>query len=500
MIKEEANSKDVQNERGVRIQKLEKLRELGIDPYPHSFDRSHEIRVIREQSEKLMKEEVVLRICGKIMASRLHGGSLFFDLADSGGMIQVYLKKDVLGDEIFSWTRDLVDPGDFLGIEGKLFCTKRGELSILAEKCVFLSKAFRGIPKEWYGFRDVEKRYRERYVDLLINQEARERLLKRTKIVDALRSMLNVKGFLEVETPILQPLYGGANARPFVTHYHALKTEFYLRIADELYLKRLIVGNLEKVYEFSRDFRNEGIDSTHNPEFTMLEVYEAYKNYEDFMDLAQELILGANDAIGNTQTIFFGEKKIFLGGEWKRKSMAELLLEYAKKDLTKFSLPDLLSLAKKHNIKLPKEPSWGKVFDELFSFFVEPNLIDPTFVTEYPVEISPLAKIHPQKKGFTERFELYISGKEIANGFSELNDPLEQRKRFEDQQKSRGADDLEAHPLDEDFLKAQEYGMPPTAGIGIGIDRLAMLLTNTTSIKEVIFFPTLKPIDSFLNM
>lgn len=482
----------MENERDNRLAQRQELIEKGINPYPYVFERSHYIRAIRDNASAYAAEGQVVSICGKVTALRAHGGSIFFDLADFTDRIQIYAKKDELGEEKFSFLEKYLQLGDFAGISGKVFFTKKGELSVLAGDWELLAKAFRPLPSEFYGLQDTEKRFRQRYLDLVLNDEVRERFRKRAKIIDSIRVSLNKGDFLELETPILQPIYGGANARPFKTYYESLKSDFYMRISNELYLKRAIVGNLEKVYEFSRDFRNEGLDPSHNPEFTMIEIYEAYKDYFDFMLLTKSLILGANEAIGNDSRVVWGEKEIDLGGDWPTAKMSELLEKYAGFDVFSASREKLLDYARGLGLDLPDNTVWGVLVDKIFGEKVEPHLINPTFVIDYPLDISPLAKNHRVNPELVERFELYIGGKEIANGFSELNDPVEQRARFEGQDRNAKAGDEEAHPLDEDFLAAQEYGMPPTAGVGIGIDRLTMLLTNAVTIREVIMFPQLR--------
>lgn len=480
------------SEREARVLKRQELIEKGINPYPASFKRGSYIREIQENASLFVEQEKELDICGKVYSIRAHGGSLFLDVADATGKVQIYAKKDALGEAVFTHISEDISIGDFVGIHGAVFRTKKGELSVAIRSFRLLAKALRPLPSEWYGLKDTEKRYRQRYLDLLLNDDVRERFRSRAKIIDAIREYLRTQDFLEIETPVLQPVYGGANARPFKTYYESLKSDFYLRISNELYLKRAIVGNLEKVFEFSRDFRNEGIDATHNPEFTMIEIYEAYKDYNDFMDLTKKLILAANKRAGNQAVIQWGDKIVELGGDWPVVRMADLLKQHTGIDVINSSREELMRYAETIGLRLSPKTVWGVLIDKIFSEKVEPNLINPTFVIDYPLDISPLAKQRSDNEKFVERFELYIGSKEIANGFSELNDPVEQRSRFESQQKNRAAGDEEAHPLDEDFLLAQEYGMPPTAGVGIGIDRLVMLLTDAVNIREVIMFPQLK--------
>ncbi|MDP2593193.1 MAG: lysine--tRNA ligase [bacterium] len=489
---ETGEEKGVQSEYEIRLGKRAEMLKKGINPYAFKFTRSHKTSEIKENETDFVAKEQAVEICGKVYSVRAHGGSIFADLADFSGKLQIYAKSDELGEEKFKIFEEFVGTGDFLGVKGKVFKTKKGELSVLISDFEILSKALRPTPASWYGLSHTEKRFRERYLDILLNEDVKTRFKKRAQIMDAIRDTLRRGDFLEIETPVLHPIYGGANARPFKTYYESLKQDFYLRISNELYLKRAIVGNLEKVFEFSRDFRNEGIDATHNPEFTMIEIYEAYKDYNDFLELTKELILKANAAAGNSEKILWGEKQIDLGGQWPKKKLNDLLKEKTGLDVLNFPEIELQKYAESIGLKMPPKTNWGVLVDKIFTAKVEPTLINPTFVIDYPVEISPLAKRHRNEEKLTERFELYIGGKEIANGFSELTDPVEQRARFEEEQKHRTKGDLEAHPLDEDFILAQEYGMPPTAGVGIGIDRLAMLLTNAVNIREVIMFPQLK--------
>jgi lysyl-tRNA synthetase class 2 len=483
-----------------RREKLEKLRELGIEPYPYKFDRTHTSKNIIEGFSKLEGKKVT--IAGRIMSNRLMGKAAFFHIQDMHGKIQVYIRKDVVGDLIFTLYKYL-DIGDIVGIIGEVFKTKTEEVSIYCHKLELLNKSLRPLPivKEkmvdgeklvYDQFSDKEMRYRQRYVDLIVNPEIREVFIKRSNIISVMRKFLDKHDFLEVQTPILQPLYGGATARPFTTHHNALDMQLYLRIANELYLKRLIVGGFEGVYEIATDFRNEGIDRFHNPEFTQVEFYVAYKDYQWMMNFTEDMLSTITTEVLKSTKIQFGEHKIDLKPPWKRLPLMEGIKKYTGIDISHLSELKLKKTAE--DLGLVVENSWGsgKIIDEIFGEFVEPKIIQPVFITDYPIEMSPLAKKHRDNPRLVERFELIIAGKEIANAFSELNDPLDQRERFENQMELRERGDEEAQVLDEDFIRALEYGMPPTAGIGIGIDRLVMLLTNSPSIRDVIFFPHMR--------
>ena len=479
-----------------RLQKLKKLRESGIDPYPHNFKPSNYSNELMDEFKSYENKDVV--IAGRIMALRKMGKASFFHLEDAGGRIQVYIKKDDVGESQYDMFK-LLDIGDFAGVNGFVFKTKTKEISVHAKSITVLAKSTRPLPivKEKDGetfdsFDDKEQRYRNRHLDLIVNPGVKEVFKKRALITSALRSYLDNEDFLEVETPVLQPLYGGANARPFKTHHNSLDQTFYLRIADELYLKRLIIGGYDKVYELSKDFRNEGMDRNHNPEFTMLEFYWAYADYEDNMDLVEAMIRDVAKNIG-AQKINWGEMTIDLAKPFKRKPIFELLKEATGEDFSNISLEQLRKICIKHNIEIDNNANYGQMLDGLMSKLVEPNLIEPTFVIDYPKEISPLAKKHRNgDPNLVERFELFIGTAEFANAFTELNDPIDQRDRFESQEKLEKAGDREAHPIDENFLQAIECGMPPTAGVGIGIDRLVMLLTENLSIKDVILFPAMR--------
>lgn len=480
--------------RAERLRKLEAWRQRGIDPYPTRFERTH----LAQQLQELFRElpagadsQTRAALAGRITARRIMGGATFLDLRDGSGRIQLYGTADLLKPDEYELFTQL-DIGDFLGVEGLVFRTKKGELSIKTEKFTLLAKALRPLPEKWHGLQDVEMRYRQRYLDLIANESARRIALIRSRIVSAMRRFLDNEGFLEVETPILQPLYGGAAAKPFTTYHNALEMTLYLRISDELYLKRLIIGGLEKVYEIGKDFRNEGISTKHNPEFTQMECYWAYADYNDMMALTERMVSQiAREVLGSTRIRYQGHE-IDLAPPWRRLTLREAILAESGIDIERF--PTLEGLrAEIRKLPIDPQPTWGKQVDELLKVFVEPKLIQPTFILDYPVELSPLAKKKPGNPRVVERFEPFIGGMEFGNAFSELNDPLDQRERFLAQEALRRAGDEEAQVLDEDFLIALEHGMPPTGGLGIGIDRLTMILTDVPSIREVILFPTLRP-------
>ena len=484
-----------------RYEELEELNKKGIETFAYSFNINSDSETIKNNFKEDVHQEV--SIAGRIMAIRRMGKASFAHIQDHKGRIQIYLKKDEIG-EVYDAFK-LMDIGDLIGIEGFIFKTKTGEISVHTKSLKLLAKSLHPLPiaKEvideqgnkiiYDQFADKELRYRKRYVDLIVNPEIREVFIKRSKIISAIRSFLDSYGYLEVETPILQPLYGGATARPFITHHNALDIDLYLRIADELYLKRLIVGGFNGVYEISKDFRNEGMDRSHNPEFTMMELYVPYKDYNWMMEFVEQMFENVCEKVFNTLTFTIEGKEINFKSPWKRLSMIEAIEEKIGLNVLSCSIEDLRKAAKNAGIEVNSINSRAKFIDELFSAVIEPELIQPTFVIDYPVELSPLAKKHRSKEGVVERFEGYVFGREICNAFSELNDPIDQRKRFEDQIKMKEEGDEEAHQVDEDFLSALEYGMPPTAGLGVGIDRLVMLLTDQPSIRDVIFFPQMKP-------
>jgi lysyl-tRNA synthetase class 2 len=484
-----------------RLQKLKKLDEMDVDPYPYNFDRTHTSKTIKENFADLEEKEI--RAAGRLMANRLMGKAAFCDIQDMEGRIQIFLKKDIVGEKSFEVYKHL-DIGDIIGVSGEVFKTRTGEISILVKEFILLCKSVRPIPiakeKEDDGqrivydpFSDKELRYRQRYVDLIVNPEVKNVFIKRSKIVTAMREFLNERGYLEVETPVLQPIYGGASARPFVTDLNALKMRLYLRIANELYLKRLIAGGFEGVYEFARDFRNEGMDRFHNPEFTQMELYVAYRDYHWMMELTEQMISTIALKVLGTMKITFQGQEIDLTPPWQRLPFFEAIEKYSGMDISNLSNAELEEAADR--LKITVEEGWGrgKIIDEIFGEYVEKHLIQPTFIIDHPVELSPLAKKHRDKPGLVERFEPVIAGKEIGNAFSELNDPADQRQRFEEQMLLRARGDQEAQVMDEDFLRALEYGMPPTAGLGVGIDRLTMLLTDQASIRDVILFPLMRP-------
>lgn len=471
--------------------KLEALHEQEINAYPHSYDVTHKSATILKEFNSVTSEpsEEIVSVAGRIMQLRDMGKIAFVKIQDISGQIQAFISKD--DTKNFSVLKQL-EIGDIIGVNGPVFRTKTKEITVRAHKLTILAKSLQPMPEKFHGLQDVELRYRKRYLDLLYNQDSKKRFIQRAKIVSAIRRFLDKQGFIEVDTPILQQQYGGANARPFVTHHNALDLQLYLRISNELYLKRLIIGGLDKVYEIARDFRNEGIDTTHNPEFSQVEWYQAYADYHTMMSQAEELISAISQQLHDTTTITIGENKVSLKPPFKRISMVDSLKEYADIDVMSMDEKEILSFCKQKNISLPTQ-SWGHAVQELFDEYVEDQLIQPTFIMDYPKETSPLTKVHRKDDRFVERFELFVNGWELGNAYSELTDPRDQRERFEQQVKDREGGDDEAHPMDEEFLEAIEHGMPPTGGIGIGIDRLVMLLTDTESIRDVILFPAMKP-------
>ena len=493
MSEDQKSLKQIMN---FRIQKLKKLSEYGVNPYPSRYKPTHKSLFIKNNYADLEDSKVV--VSGRIMAIRIMGKASFVQLMDYEGRIQIFIKKDNLADDIYEHFK-LLDIGDHIGIKGKVFTTKTGEISIKAKELVVLSKSIRPLPivKEKDGevydaFNDKEQRYRNRHLDLLLNPSVKETFIKRTKILKSIRNYLDEKGFLEVETPVLQPIYGGANARPFKTYHNTLGQDLFLRIADELYLKRLIIGGLDKVYEMSKDFRNEGMDKDHNPEFTMLEFYWAYSDYEDCMNLVEDLIKAVSLEVGSS-LLRWGKNKFDLSKPFKRTPFFNLINNEIGYDISMMGYTQLRKICIDKGLEVESKNNIGQLLDLLMSELVEPKLIDPTFVIDYPKSISPLAKMHRNgNKMIVERFELFIGGSEFANSFSELNDPIDQRNRLEEQVQLKDHGDDEAHPIDESFIQAMENGMPPTGGVGIGIDRLTMLLTGNHSIKDVILFPTLK--------
>ena len=476
----------------VRLEKVAALKEKGIDPFGERYEITHHIKELLDDQEKFIQSEEEIKIAGRLLAKRGQGKAGFANITDLSGNIQIYSKIDVAGEDSH-WLFKKADIGDICGIRGKLFITQKGETTIEVLEYTHLSKSIRPLPEKFHGLTDVELRYRQRYVDLIMNNEVKQTFVLRSKIISALREYLEQQNYLEVETPVLHTIAGGANARPFITHHNALDMDLYMRIALELHLKRLVVGGLEKVFEIGRVFRNEGIDTRHNPEFTMLEVYEAFGDYETMMDLAEGMVKYAAEKVLGTTTVLYGDNYIELGKPWKRMTMAESVNLFTGVDYNSdMSDEAFAQAAKEAGVEFEDGLSRGKILGELFDQKVEPYLIQPTFITDYPVEISPLAKRKKDNPNLTDRFEIFIVGREHGNAFSELNDPMDQRSRFEAQMEAKRQGDDEAHPMDEDFLQALEYGLPPTGGLGIGIDRLVMLLTNQPSIRDVLLFPTLK--------
>ncbi len=486
-----------------RLQKLEAIREMGVEPYPYRFDVTHRSGEVRETFQKLEQDGREVTVAGRLMARRDHGKSAFADLLDETGRIQIYVRRDAVGEKAFDLWK-LLDIGDFVGVEGPVFRTRTGEMTLKVHALELLSKAIRPlpVPKEEVkdgqrvvhdAFTDPELRYRRRYLDLTLNPDVKDVFRKRTATFTAIRNFFDARGFLEADTPVLQPLYGGASARPFTTHHNALDMKLYLRISNELYLKRLIVGGFERVYEFSRDFRNEGIDRTHNPEFTMLEAYQAYADYTDMMALTESLFVSVAQTVTGASTVVYQGQEIDLSPPWRRMTLLDAIKAYGNFDVADASEEELRNICRSLELEVDSRAQRGHLMDEIFEAVVQPHLIQPTFITDYPVEMSPLAKRHREHAELTERFEPFICGWEAANAFSELNDPIDQRKRFAYQASLREKGDEEAQVLDADFLRAMEYGMPPMGGMGFGVDRLVMLLTDARSIRDVILFPHMRP-------
>lgn len=490
----------------VRRDNLDKLRELGINPYPQEgYETNTTASEITQNYDPDKNNYQDVRIAGRLMMKRIMGKASFAEIQDSTGRIQVYINRDAIcsGEDKTLYNtvfKKLLDIGDFIGVKGYTKHTKTGQTTVYIDELVLLSKSLKPLPivktdaegNVHDAVTDPDFRYRQRYVDLVVNPEVKETFVKRSKMYDSMREFLNARGYLEVETPILQPLYGGAAAKPFKTHHNTLDMTLYLRIANELYLKRLIVGGFDGVYEFSKDFRNEGMSRFHNPEFTQIELYVAYKDYEWMMNLVEEMLEKVAIDVNGTTKVQVGDKEIDFKRPWKRYTMFEAIEAFTGIDISEMGEAELRDVAKKFHVELDASMGKGKLIDEIFGETVEPNLIQPTFITDYPIEMSPLAKKHREKEGIVERFEAICNGKEILNSFTELNDPIDQRERFQSQLELGKRGDDEAMVLDEDFLRALEYGMPPTAGLGIGMDRLAMIMTNSPSIQDVIFFPQMK--------
>lgn len=481
----------------VRREKLKSLREKGLDPFGGKFERTNQSKELftlygETEKEALDEKEVSVTIAGRIMTKRGKGKAGFAHIQDLTGQIQLYVRKDAVGDDAYEIFNS-ADIGDIVGVTGLIFKTKVGELSVKVNSFELLTKALRPLPEKYHGLKDVEQRYRQRYLDLITNPESKETFIARSKIIQAMRRYLDDNGYLEVETPMLHSIAGGASARPFITHHNALDMTLYMRIAIELHLKRLIVGGLEKVYEIGRVFRNEGISTRHNPEFTMIELYEAYADYQDIMNLTENLVAHIAKEVLGTTKVTYGEHEVDLTPQWKRLHMVEAVKEVTGVDFWKeMTTEEARQLAKEHGVEITEHMLFGHIVNEFFEQKVEETLIQPTFIYGHPVEISPLAKKNADDPRFTDRFELFIVGREHANAFTELNDPIDQRERFEAQlvEKEQGND--EAHEMDHDFIEALEYGMPPTGGLGIGIDRLVMLLTNAPSIRDVLLFPQMR--------
>ena len=477
-----------------RIAKMHKIEEQGWRPFGHRFEWTHRSADVKEQFEALAEAEAEVKLAGRVMAIRGHGKTCFMDMQDKTGRMQLYVRKDVLGEEDYSLVK-MMDIGDTIGVTGIPFRTHMGEISIKVVKMEMLSKSLRPLPEKWHGLKDIETRYRQRYVDLIVNPEVRDTFVKRSQIIRSVREVLDSHDFLEVETPILNTIAGGAAARPFISYHNALDMQVYMRIAPELYLKRLIVGGMDRVYELGRVFRNEGIDNRHNPEFTSVEIYQAFADYRDMMDLTEEVVVKTALKVLGTTKITYEGVEIELASPWKRISMIDAVKEYSGKDFTNVTdLEEARAIAKELNVAIEPTFGIGKIINACFEEYVEDKLIQPTFITGHPKEISPLAKSNPDNPEITDRFEAYIYGREICNGFTELNDPIDQRERFLKQVEERANGDEEANMMDEDFVNALEYGLPPTGGLGIGIDRLVMFLTDSSTIRDVLFFPTMKPL------
>jgi lysyl-tRNA synthetase class 2 len=478
-----------QNYRENRKEKLESLKDRGVNPYPRQFDRTHTAEEARELFDPEGENDERIRICGRIVAERLHGSAAFLDLKDQSGTLQVYLSANYLDDEagdVFEQFEECWDLGDFVGVEGTLFETDEGEVSVVTKDATFLGKGLRPLPEKFHGLKDRETRYRQRYLDLISNDDVRERFEQRSRFVSLLRRRLEERGYKEVETPMMQDLAGGAEAEPFVTHHQALDRDLFLRIAPELYLKRLLVGGFEQVFEVNRNFRNEGISTRHNPEFTMLELYRAYVDYTHIMELTEDVLSEVFQELSGSYEVTYDGESIDLEPPWRRVPLVEIVNERTDLDVRLDQSADtILESARSHGIEVEPVDTPGEQILEIFEEVVEDQIVEPTFVTNFPSEVSPLAKDDPDREGTSERFELFVGGLEVGNAYSELNDPLEQRRNFERQT----TDDEE---IDEDFLEALEHGMPPAGGLGLGIDRLVMLLTDTASIREVILFPMLR--------
>lgn len=490
-----ASLKSIRDE---RLEKLNELRKAGLDPYPAKSDRTHELAQIHEDFESLESSRAEVVLTGRVMSIRAHGGSTFLTFEDSTGSLQALLRQDSLGDEKYDMLGKYLDIGDFIELNGVIIKTKRGENTIDCTGFSILSKAIRPLPEKWSGLKDQEKRYRRRYVDLILNKDARDIFRKRTQLIHSFRESLHKEEFLEVEIPVLEHTTGGADAEPFVTHHNRLDTDFFLRISLELPLKRLLVGGMDKVYELGRVFRNEGLSTEHLQEFTMLEFYWAYKDYNFGMDFVEKMYADAVKAISGSNKITFRDQELDFTPPWPRESYIELFKKYTDIDLNTVSDKEALVgevKSKLPDAKIDTKSGYGRVIDQVYKQYVRPNLIGPMFLTDQPLSISPLAKKHSDNNEFTERFQVLIAASEVGNGFSELNDPVDQKERFEEQMLQREAGDKEAHMMDEDYVEALEYGMPPAFGFGVGIDRLLMILTDSSTIRDVVLFPMMKQKD-----
>ena len=491
----EQTAEELHELKRIRREKLAELQAAGNDPFQQvRFERDHYTSDIHEHFDEL--EGKTVRLAGRMMSKRIMGKASFSDMTDRYGRLQLYIKRDNVGEDVYKGYKKF-DIGDIIGIEGEVFRTQKGEISVAVTELTLLSKNLNPLPEKWHGLKDTDMRYRQRYVDLIVNPGVRDTFEKRSAIVREIRNFMDSRGFMEVETPCLNTIPGGAAARPFITHHNALDIDMYLRIATELHLKRLIVGGLERVYEIGRIFRNEGMDTRHNPEFTTIELYQAYTDYQGMMDITEDMVIHVCEKVlGSTKVMYQGVEIDFSKG-WKRMTMAEAVKEYAGIDFMALSPEKALEAVKAKGLEIePGKESWGDLMAQCYDEYVEANLMQPTFITDYPVEISPLAKRKPSDPRLTERFECFIYGRELCNAFSELNDPIDQKGRFERQVALRAAGDEEAGMMDEDFINALEYGMPPTGGMGMGIDRLVMFLTDAASIRDVLLFPTMKPLDS----
>ena len=483
---------EINEQMQVRLDKMHKIEEHGWRPFGHKFEWTHHAADIAEQFEELSANETIVRLAGRVMAIRGHGKTCFMDMMDKSGRIQLYVRKDAIGEENYALIK-MMDIGDIIGVCGTVFRTHMGELSIKAVSLEMLSKSLRPLPEKWHGLKDIEMRYRQRYVDLIVNPEVRDTFVKRSQIIKSVREILDNRDFLEVETPIMHSIAGGAAARPFITYHNALDMQLYMRIAPELYLKRLIVGGMERVYELGRVFRNEGIDIKHNPEFTIVEIYQAFADYKDMMELTETIVSQTAQKVLGTMKITYEGQEIDLTPPWNRMTMIEAVAKYTGQDFTGVTdIEEARKMAAAINVPIEKTYGIGKIINACFEEYVEDKLIQPTFITGHPKEISPLAKSSVENPEITDRFEGFIYAREICNGFTELNDPIDQRERFVKQVEERKAGDDEAHMMDEDFVNALEYGLPPTGGLGIGIDRLVMFLTDSTSIRDVLFFPHMR--------